>query len=88
MTFTGTERELIKNRLHEFMYRALCHAFIDGLPAVALEDIAECIADNYDRHVVRPRWRAALPPASASPQRVPGRLGAVKPPPAFHLGDE
>jgi hypothetical protein len=88
MTFTGTERELITKQFHEFMYRALCHAFIDGLPAVALEEIAECIADNYDRHVVRPRWRAAVPPTPTSPQRIAGRLGAVKQRPAFHLGDE
>jgi hypothetical protein len=89
MTFTSTERDLIKKHFHEFMYRALCHALIDGLPAVALEEIAECIADNYDRHVVRPHWIAALPAASSvSPQRLSGRLGAVKQRPTFHLGDE
>ena len=78
----------MQKQVHEFMYRALCHAFIDSLPAVALEEIAECIADNYERHVVRPRWRAALPAATTSPQRLQGRLGPVKQRPAFHLGDE
>lgn len=88
MTFTGTEREAIKKQFHDFMYRALCHAFIDALPAMALEEIAECVADNYDRHVARPRWIAALASPSTTPQRLPGRLGAVKQRPVFHLGDE
>jgi hypothetical protein len=88
MTFTGTERDLIKKRFHDFVCRALCHAFIDGLPDVALEEIAECIADNYDRHVARPRWRAGLSVGETSPQLLQGRLGAVKQRPEFHLGDE
>src|SRR5712691_2283756 len=52
LTFTGAE--VTEKDLQEFMYRALCHLFIDALPVDALEEIAECIVDNYKRHVVRP----------------------------------
>jgi hypothetical protein len=85
MTFTGTEPEVMQKYMHEFVYRALCHAFIDRLPVNALEEIAECIADNYERHVVRPWWRGALPAASSSPKRLQGRLGPAKPRQSFHL---
>jgi hypothetical protein len=84
MTFTGAE--VTENDLQEFMVRAICHVFIDALPATALEEIAECIVDNYNRHVLRP-WRMAALPAAPS-QRLQGRLGPVKQRPAFHMGDE
>lgn len=84
MTFTGTE--VTEKDLQEFMVRAICHVFIDTLPANALQEIAECIVDNYNRHVVRPWWKAALPAPSS--QRLQGKLGPAKPRPSFHLRDD
>jgi hypothetical protein len=86
VTFTGTEVDVMETQLREFMYRAICHAVIDALPVAALEEVADCIADNYNRHLLKPWWRAALPPAPS--QRMQGRLGPAKPRPVFHLGDE
>jgi len=84
MTFTGAETT--EKDLQEFVVRAICHAFIDALPSGALGEIAECIVDSYNRHVVRP-WHVAALPAPPK-QSLQGTLGHAKPRPTFHLRDE
>jgi len=85
MTFTGAE--VTEKDLQEFWVRALCHIFVDTLPVNALHEVAESIVDNYNRHVIRPWWKAAALPAASS-ARLQGKLGPAKTRPSFHLRDE
>jgi hypothetical protein len=87
VTLAGTERTAIEGQIREFVHRAICHALLDGLPVPALEEVAECIADSYTRHVLRPRWLAALPPAPPTPA-LDGHLGVPKAPQPLRLIDD
>ena len=86
VTFAGTECVPMESQGREFVYRAICHAMLDGLPVAALQEVAECIADSYNQHILKPWWRAALP--AAQTPRLQGRLAPAKQRQPFHLGDE
>lgn len=67
----GTESVPVEAARMEFLYRVLCHALVDRLPANALVDAAENLADVFRLHHQISLKARALP----TPPRMQGRLG-------------
>jgi hypothetical protein len=86
MRLDGTTTVPVEWQYREFVYRAICHALLDGLELPALQEVAESIVDAYRAQNLPVAKRSFV--SVVTPPRIHGKLGAPKRRPSFHLGDE
>lgn len=87
LDFGATESLPPQQVRHEFLFRILCHTMIDSLPAIALREAAENMADILRFYYPTP---ARLPKGSVSAQlpKLQGRIGTPQKPTPFYLPEE
>lgn len=86
LTFAyGTNTQSLERLHEEVIYRVICHALLDALPAAALAEAAESIADIYRHYQAKTRPKELAKRASTN---FTGRLGTKVERPQVRFSEE